>query len=74
METQMFTSAQWEGMSWELLLMVHPRRKQDARSSAWAFLVLGRLLEARRPASSVEFTPIRFLIFLALIPRRCGLG
>lgn len=51
------------GPSWE--------KEQDTRkSSECALLVLGRLLEARRPAAL--FISIRFFPFLAEVPRRCG--
>lgn len=69
----MFNSEQWEGTAWELVLVVHPRRKSSTLGRAVSGLSVS-WEGFWRPGSSVEFISIGFLIFLASVPRRCGLG
>lgn len=73
METQMFNSEQWAGTARELVLVVHPRRKSRILGGAVSGLSVS-WEGFWRPGSSVEFISISFLIFLASVPRRCGLG
>lgn len=65
MESRMFNSEQWEGTARELVLVVHPRRKLDAKTnSERAFRVLGRLLEARKQCR----------VYFHQVPHFSGLG